>query len=50
VVAAQGGDAVLVHNHAALQGLLETRPNSVLVNSTDGEIERTYRSLLESLS
>ncbi len=50
VVAAQGGDSVLLQNHAALERLLEARPSSVLVHSTDGDVERTYRSLLESLS
>jgi hypothetical protein len=50
VVAAEGGDAVLAQNHAALERLLEARPNAVLVKSTEGDIDRTYRSLIESLS
>lgn len=50
VVAAQGGDAVLVQNHAALQRLVEQRPSAVMVPSPDGEIEQTYRSLLETLT
>jgi hypothetical protein len=50
VVAAQGGDAVLARDHAALERMLETRPNAVLVTSTDGDVEQTYRSLIETLS
>lgn len=50
VVAAQGGDAVLAHNHAALERLLLERPDAVVVNSSEGEIEQTYRLLVETLT
>jgi AAA domain len=49
VVGAQGGDAMLAHMHAALERLLEERPAAVVVISTEGELEQTYRSLIETL-
>jgi hypothetical protein len=50
IVAAQGGDAMLAHRHAALERLLVDRPDAVLANSSEGEVEQTYRSLIETLS
>ena len=50
IVAAQGGDAMLAHKHAALERLLVERPDAVLVNSSEGDIEQTYRSLIETLN
>jgi hypothetical protein len=50
IVAAQGGDAMLAHRHAALERLLVDRPDAVLVNSSEGDVEQTYRSLIETLS
>lgn len=49
IVDAEGGDEVLVRNHAALEGLLATRPGMVLIPSREGEIGQTYRLLIESL-
>jgi predicted kinase len=49
IVAAQGGDAVLARTHAALERLLAERPEAVMVPSREGEIEETYRSLVETL-
>ena len=49
IVAAQGGDAMLTDTHAALERLLAERPHSVVITSVEGEIEQTYRSLLETL-
>jgi len=49
VVAAQGGDAMLAGKHAALERLLVERPNAVVVSSSEGEIEATYRSLIDTL-
>jgi len=50
IVAAQGADAMLANKHAALERLLFERPDAVVVNSVDGEIEQTYRSLIETLN
>lgn len=50
IVAAQGGDASLAHKHAALLRLLVERPAAVVVTSSEGEIEQTYRSLIETLN
>jgi predicted kinase len=50
IVAAEGGDAMLAQNHAALERLLAERPNAVLIASSEGAIEQTYRSLIESLN
>jgi hypothetical protein len=50
IVAAQGGDAMLADTHAALVRLLAERPHAVVVNSYEGQIEQTYRSLIETLS
>ena len=50
IVAAQGGDAALAQNHAALERLLAERPSAVPVMSSEGAIEQTYRSLIETLN
>ena len=50
IVAAQGGDAALAQNHAALERLLAERPNAVAVMSSEGAIEQTYRALIETLN
>lgn len=50
IVAANGGDAELARCHAALEGLLAERPNAVVVSTAAGEVDETYRSLLESLT
>jgi predicted kinase len=50
IVAAQGGDAMLAHMHAALERLLVNRPDAVVVHSREGEIEQTYRSFVETLN
>jgi len=49
IVDAEGGDAVLVRNHAALESLLAERAEMVLIPSSEGAIDQTYRSLIESL-
>lgn len=41
---------MLAHMHAALERLLVERPDAVVVNSSEGEIEQTYRSLIETLN
>ena len=50
IVAAQGGDAMLAQTHAALERLLGERPTAVMVTSSEGAIEQTYRSLIDSLN
>ncbi len=50
LVAAQGGDAMLAHKHAALERLLVQRPDAVVVTSSEGELEQTYYSLIETLN
>jgi predicted kinase len=50
VVAAAGGDATLARDHAALELLVAERPDAVMVHSREGEIDATYRSLIETLS
>jgi predicted kinase len=50
IVASEGGDTVLARYHAGLERLLAERPNAVLVPSSEGAIEQTYRSLVESLN
>ena len=49
IVAAQGGDAVLLGYHAALERLVGERPGAVVVHSTEGGIDETYRALVASL-
>src|SRR5262245_28974331 len=50
IVAAQGGDEMLVRTYARLERLLAERPDAVVVSSHEGEIEQTYRSLIETLT
>ena len=49
IVATQGGDALLADNHAALERILAVRPDAVVVTSREGEVEQTYRALVETL-
>ena len=49
IVAAEGGDAVLVGYHAGLAHLRSARPDAVVVESREGEVDATYRALVASL-
>lgn len=49
IVADEGGDAVLHRSHAALDMLLEGRPAAVRINSVDGQVDQTYRALLQAV-
>ena len=49
IVAAEGGDARLEEHYSALERLLADRPDAVLVESREGAIDETYRSLIETL-
>lgn len=50
IVAANGGDAELARNYAALQRVLSQRPDAVVVGSIGGGVEVTYRRLISSLT
>ena len=50
IVAADGGDAALVHAHTRLQQLLSQRPDAVVVESIEGSVEVTYQRLISSLA
>lgn len=49
IVAAQGGDEAIRRRHAALRALTDRRPDAVVVESREGEVEATYRRLITSL-
>jgi predicted kinase len=49
VVAAEGGDPVLVGYHAGLERLRSARPDAVVVESREGELDETYRALVATL-
>jgi predicted kinase len=49
IVADEGGDEVLQRNYAALEALLEGRPNAIRIDSVDSEVEQTYRALLQTV-
>jgi hypothetical protein len=48
-VAANGGEEALAGYHAALADLLRRRPSAVVIMSTEGAADLTYRLLIESL-
>ncbi|MFC7502146.1 AAA family ATPase [Nocardioides sp. CPCC 206347] len=50
IVAAQGGDEALRQRHSALQALLDQRPDAMLVQSAEGDVEATYQRLVASLA
>jgi hypothetical protein len=50
IVAAQGGDDALRERHSALRALLGQRPDAVVIQSSEGAVEDTYRRLLASLA
>jgi hypothetical protein len=50
IVAANGGDEVLLRCHAALERLQVQRPNAVVIASAEGEVDATYRAFVESVS
>jgi predicted kinase len=49
IVAAEGGDQVLLRYHAALRDLIEERPDAIIIDSSEGAIEETYARLIASL-
>lgn len=50
IVAANGGDGELTRCHAALERLLPERPNALVIVSTDGAVEETYCTFMESMN
>lgn len=50
IVAANGGDAALADYHAALEDLVRERPKAVVIKSTEGAVDDTFQSLLDSLN
>lgn len=49
IVAESGGDRALADFHAGLERLLDERPCAVVVPSSEGAQEQTYRELVASL-
>jgi predicted kinase len=49
IVAAEGGDEVLVHYHRALQQLIVERPDAVVIPTVEGAVDETYQQLIDSL-
>lgn len=50
IVAAQGGDAALARHHVALERVLSQRPHAVVITSTEGAVDDTYRQFVDSLA
>lgn len=50
IVTAQGGDDALRQRHSALQALPDQRPDAMLIQSVEGDIEATYQRLVGSLA
>ncbi|MFC8502401.1 AAA family ATPase [Pedococcus sp. NPDC057267] len=49
IVTSLGGDALLERTHTALERAVADRPDAVVVPSTEGDVEGTYRALLMTL-
>jgi predicted kinase len=49
VVAADGGDDLLVQFHGRLRELLSRRPDCLIIASVEGHVDHTYRSLVDAL-
>lgn len=49
VVAANGGDDLLIRLHKGLRELLTHRPNCFVISSVEGRVDDTYRSLVDAL-
>jgi hypothetical protein len=49
-VAASGGDESLTRYHAELEHLLTARPKAIVIVSTEGAVEETYRSFVDSMN
>lgn len=50
IVADEGGDQVLHRHYAALERLLEGRPDAIWINSVEGKVEQTYCALLRAVT
>ena len=49
IVAASGGDEVLLRYHAALERLVQERPDAVVIVTTAGAADEAYLALADSL-
>lgn len=49
IVAREGGDEVLVRYHSALERLIAARPDAVVIRTSEGDVDETYRQLMTSL-
>jgi predicted kinase len=49
IVADEGGDDALQRSCAVLEALLEGRPGAIRIDSVDGDVEQTYRTLLQAV-
>lgn len=49
VVAANGGDDLLIGLHRSLCELMAHRPNCFVIRSVEGQVDDTYRSLVNAL-
>lgn len=49
IVADAGGDDLLQRNCAALEALIEGRPDVIRIDSVEGDVEQTYRALLQAV-
>lgn len=50
IVDEEGGADVLLRYHAGLEELIRMRPEAVVIDSVEGEVEQAYSRLLESLA
>jgi predicted kinase len=50
IVAREGGDVVLMQYHAALERLIAGRPDAMVIHTSDGAVDETYRHLIGSLA
>lgn len=49
IIAASGGEEALRRWYSAIERLLQQRPDAVVVQSIEGDVDATYQRLLASL-
>lgn len=49
IIAASGGEEALRRWYSAIEQLLQQRPDAVVVQSIEGDVDATYQRLLASL-
>lgn len=50
IVGANGGERALADYHDGLRALRAHRPSAIIVNSVEGQVDETYRAVLEALA